>query len=206
LGRPREHDQKTRLALLSAAERQIAAGGPAAVSVRSVAAEAGTTTRAVYALFGSKEGLLQALAVRAFELLSDHVEGVPVTDDPLHDLLSAGVVGYRSFALEHPNLFRLVLGTTFSSFAFGPEASAAGAVSFAQLVAKVQRAQAAGFMTGRDPNLVTLQIYAAGQGMAGLELCGMIDAAVAENLWNEMFRTLVRGLERRSNRPEAIAL
>jgi AcrR family transcriptional regulator len=192
LGRPREHDEKTRLALLAAAERLIGDGGPAAVSVRSVAAAAGTTTRAVYALFDSKEGLLQSLAARAFELLSEHVEAVPPTDDPLHDLLTAGVVGYRGFALEHPNLYRLVLGTSFSDFTFGPEATAAGA-------------QEAGFMTGRDPNLVTLQIYAAGQGMAGLELCGMIDSAVAENLWNEMFRTLVRGLERRTSRQGALA-
>ena len=205
MGRPREHDEKTRLALLAAAERLIGDGGPSAVSVRSVAAAAGTTTRAVYALFESKEGLLQSLAARAFELLSEHVEAVPPTDDPLHDLLTAGVVGYRGFALEHPNLYRLVLGTSFSDFTFGPEATAAGAVSFAQLVTKVQRAQEAGFMTGRDPNLVTLQIYAAGQGMAGLELCGMIDSAVAENLWNEMFRTLVRGLERRTSRQGALA-
>ena len=195
LGRPRDHDQKTRLALLAAAERLIGTGGPAAVSVRSVAGAAGTTTRAVYALFGSKEGLLQSLAARAFELLSEHVDAVPLTDDPLHDLLSSGVVGYRGFALQHPNLFRLVLGTSFSDFSFG----------LARLVTRVQRAQEAGFMAGRDPNLVTLQLHATAQGMASLELCGMIESAVAENLWNEMFRTLVRGWERRTVRQESIA-
>jgi len=32
----------------------------------------------------------------------------------------------------------------------------------------------------------------------------MIDVVVAENLWNEMLRTLVRGLERRSARLAAL--
>jgi len=205
LGRPREHDQKTRLALLAAAERQIASGGPGAVSVRSVATEAGTTTRAVYALFGSKEGLLQALAVRAFEILSEHVDAVPLTDDPLHDLLSSGVVGFRGFALEHPDLFRLILGTGFTQFKFGPEASAAGAAALNQLVGRVERAQQAGFLAGRDAQLVTLQLQATGNGMAALEICGLIDSGMAEKLWHETFRTLVRGWERRAARPEAIA-
>ena len=70
MGRPREHDERTRAALLAAAERIVAEGGPAALSVRAVADAAGTTTRAVYSLFGSKDGLLvEALARDAFEFL-----------------------------------------------------------------------------------------------------------------------------------------
>ena len=70
MGRPREHDEHTRAALRAAAERLVAAGGSAALSVRAVAEEAGTTTRAVYSVFGSKDGLLvDALAQGAFEFL-----------------------------------------------------------------------------------------------------------------------------------------
>ena len=70
MGRPREHDEQTRAALLAAAEQIVADGGPAALSVRAVAEAAGTTTRAVYSLFGSKDGLLvEALARDAFEFL-----------------------------------------------------------------------------------------------------------------------------------------
>ena len=43
---------------------------------------AGTTTRAVYVLFGSKEGLLEALARRTFELLMDAIAAVPPSSDP----------------------------------------------------------------------------------------------------------------------------
>ena len=186
------------MALLEAAERQIAAGGTAAVSVRSVAASAGTSTRAVYALFESKEGLLQSLAARAFDLLSGYVDAVPMTDDPQHDLLALGVTGFRRFAIEHPDLFRLVLGTAFTDFKLGPAAGAAGAASFARLSQRVERAQQAGYLAGLDINLVTLQLNATAQGMATLELCGMIDGTQAEALWEDMFATLVSGWTERA--------
>lgn len=201
MGRPREHDENTREALLAAAERQIAAGGTAAVSVRSVALEAGTTTRAVYALFESKEGLLQNLAARAFDLLSEYVDAVPLTEDPLHDLFTAGALGFRRFALEHPDLFRLVLGTAFTDFKLGPEASAAGTASFGRLVQRVERAQRAGHLTGLSSELVTLQLQATAQGMTTLELCGMIDGSAAESLWRDMFATLEAGWADRAHRP-----
>ncbi len=83
MGRPREHSEQTRAALRAAAERLVAEGGPAALSVRAVAREAGTTTRAVYSLFGSKEALLvDALARDAFEFLYEEIDALPETDDP----------------------------------------------------------------------------------------------------------------------------
>src|SRR5512132_948470 len=96
MGRPREHDDATRTALLAAAERIVADGGPAALSVRAVADAAGTTTRAVYSLFGSKDGLLvQALARDAFEFLYTEIDGLEETGDPVSDLLDVGLVAFR---------------------------------------------------------------------------------------------------------------
>ena len=58
MGRPREHNERTASALLETAERTIEEHGIGALSLRELASDAGTTTRAVYSLFGSKEGLL----------------------------------------------------------------------------------------------------------------------------------------------------
>src|SRR5690348_3553802 len=69
MGRKPQHDENTAAALLDAAERTIAAEGVDALSLRDVAADADTTTRAIYSLFGSKDELLGALGVRAFDLL-----------------------------------------------------------------------------------------------------------------------------------------
>src|SRR5258708_6028087 len=108
VGRPKEHGEGTRKTLLEAAEGLLTESGIAAVTVRSVADRAGTTTRAVYALFGSKEGLVQALAARGFDLVSERLDSLPLTGDPVEDFLTAAISGFRAFAIEHPDLFRLV--------------------------------------------------------------------------------------------------
>ena len=108
MGRPREHNEATRAALLEAAERLVAERGASALSVRAVADAAGTTTRAVYSLFGSKEGLLvEALARDAFEFLQTENAKIEETDDPAADLLDIGRV-FRRLVLEHPTLYRTV--------------------------------------------------------------------------------------------------
>ena len=106
MGRPKEHDEQTAAALLDAAERIAEQDGLAALSVRRVANEVGTTTRAVYSLFGAKEGLVAALGARAFDLLGATVAALPTTGDPAADLVRAGLV-FRRFTREHPALFRI---------------------------------------------------------------------------------------------------
>src|SRR6478735_4436160 len=107
MGRPAQHDEQTRAALLAVAEQLLTDHGPDAVSVRAVADGAGTSTRAVYALFGAKEGLLGALAEHGFDTLGQLVQGLPVTADPIRDLVAAGMDGFRAWALAHPALYRL---------------------------------------------------------------------------------------------------
>src|SRR4249920_3896274 len=108
MGRPKEHDEHTRATLRAATERLIAGGGLAAFSVRAVAEEAGTTTRAVYSLFGSKDGLLvDALAQGAFDFLVEGIDRLVETDDPQSDLIGVGVPVFRSLVLEHPSLYRI---------------------------------------------------------------------------------------------------
>src|SRR5262245_66496020 len=66
MGRPREYDERVASDLLEAAERIVDEDGLEALSVRRVAKELEVTTRAVYSLFDSKDGLLVALAARAY--------------------------------------------------------------------------------------------------------------------------------------------
>ena len=104
MGRPREHDDATASALLAAAERTVQERGAAALSVRRVAEEVGTSTRAVYSLFGSKDGLIAALGARMFDLLREGLDALAATEDPGADLVEAGLM-FREVATEHPSLF-----------------------------------------------------------------------------------------------------
>lgn len=64
---PRRTAEETRAAILDAAERRLKASGPASIRLQDVAAEAGISHPAVLHHFGSREGLVQAVVVRALE-------------------------------------------------------------------------------------------------------------------------------------------
>ena len=81
MGRPKQHDDATREALLAAAENLVERGGAGALSVRASPTRSGPP-RAVYSTFGSKEGLLAALAKRSFDMLRDAIAELPRTKDP----------------------------------------------------------------------------------------------------------------------------
>lgn len=197
MGRPREHGEQTRRTLLEAAEGLLAESGIAAVTVRSVAEHAGTTTRAVYALFGSKEGLVQALAARGFDLVSERVDSLPPAADPSQDLLTAGIDGFRAFAIDHPDLFRLLFVSGLG-VPFGVATATAQATSFGRLIQRVERLRAAGLIGDHRPEDVALMCDALCTGLANRELCGQIDPSQAERVWREALTALLAGLKRAS--------
>ena len=198
MGRPRQHDERTRAALLAAAERLIAQGGPAALSVRAVAEAAGTTTRAVYSLFGSKDGLLvEALASDAFEFLFGEIGKLEETDDPAADLVAVGVVAFRGFVRDHPALFRIAFQRIVPGLDAGPELTATRQRAWDQLVAKVARLEAAGLLGDKTPQEAAVELIAMMEGLGNAELRGavlrLLPEGNEEDTWRNALTTLVRG-------------
>lgn len=195
MGRPREHDDATRRALLDAAERLIDAGGPGAASVRAVADEVGTTTRAVYSLFGSKQGLLEALATRLFEVLGDAIDRLPRTDDPARDLVDAGVRAFRATAVAHPSLYRLVFLHVVPDLELGSDFAVVASAAFARLEARVERLDARGALGDRSVRDGALAFHGLTEGLATMELRGMLDDATTapELVWRDALTALVLG-------------
>ena len=99
MGRPRQHNDETRERLLRVASQIIRRGGTEALTVRGLADEAGVTTRAIYSLFSRLPELIAVLCARSAEAMVRHHEAVPVTDDPISELLPLALA-YRSAALE----------------------------------------------------------------------------------------------------------
>ena len=200
MGRPRKHDEETRAALRIAAERLVAEGGPGAFSVRAVADEVNTTTRAVYSLFGSKEGLLvDALAQGAFEFLADGIDELVETDDSVTDLVELGVGVFRALALEHPALYRIAFQRIVPGFRAGPEVTEARERAFAGLLAKVQRVEDAGLLgPTKSVRQAAMEFNAMLEGLANAELRGatlrILPAGSEERAWRDALGTVVRGL------------
>ena len=205
MARPTKHDANTREALLDAAEALLAASGPDAVSVRSVAGKVGVSTRAVYSVFGSKPGLLGALAARGFHRLADLVNGVPVTDDPLADLAAAGPRAFRVFALERPHLFRITYDQVNEEFYAQPEAYPALFASFSALEARFARALETGQLPKRPMVELVFMYHSFCCGLAANELSTQAPPVGAnfwkvakgvdfEALWESALTAFVRGL------------
>ena len=175
-----------------AATSSRSAGGPDALSVRGVAHEVGTTTRAVYSLFGSKEGLLAALGTRAFDLLREGLEALPTTDDPAADLVEAALM-FRRFATEHPSLFAIGVQHHAPAAVPWPPVRRAAYDALLVLHARVERLGTAGRLGDRTVEEATIEFHALCEGMAAVELRGTPGFEAGEHRWRSAFRALVAG-------------
>ncbi len=196
MGRPREHDERTREDLRAAAELLVAEGGPDALSVRAVAAEAGTTTRAVYSIFGSKDGLVAALAQTAFELLYDNIDRLPETDDPVADLVAVGTKVVRGLVREHPALYRIAF-QRIAGLQPEPGLVAARERAWVQLQGRAQRVKDAGLLGRKAVPAAARELNAMWEGLANAELRGdvlrIMPKSEEERAWSEALTTVLRG-------------
>lgn len=183
----RTADPAVRAALIDAAAARLAEGGADALSIRGVAADVGASSMAVYTHFGSKDDLLLAVVQESFRRLAAELGGVPVTDDPLHDL-GAVADAYRHNAHRNANLYRVMFernplhltspvgrdgDPTGTDARVEPSDIAIGLEAFGFVEAAVARCIDAGLLPG-DPAVVALQLWATAHGAVSLELAGFL--------------------------------
>jgi AcrR family transcriptional regulator len=184
VGRPVEHGEQTRDRLLAAAAHLLHDEGADAVGVRRVAQEAGTTTRAVYSLFGDKEGLLRQLYHDAAEAMRRQHEEVPECEDPLEEI-TALALGYRRAALQHPNAYELFMGMV-PGFDATQEDRDLATRSLRRVLSALTRFVDLGVFPDRDPRALGMQLWAQVHGLATLELQGHLGSPRdAELRWRE---------------------
>jgi AcrR family transcriptional regulator len=190
MGRRRVHDNETREALLTAATTLFTESGPRAVTVRAVARLAGTTTRAVYSLFGSQPALLRVLRGRASDELVSFLMRVPMTDDPVDDLVRLGSAGFRDVVVERPVPYALVTRESGAAEAFG---------GFDPRILRLigsrsHRVADTSGWAGADGETLAVQFLAAAVGLASVEASGLLPRGQEAATWQATLRGLVRGL------------
>ena len=173
MGRPKTYDQSSAARLVDAAEALADAGGASAVSVRAVADRSGTTTRAVYSVFGSKAGLLAALGTRMFELLGQGVAALPETDDPAADLVDAGVDVFRHLSVTRPGLYEIGVQNLSLDREIVAEFVPAAREAWRILETRFQRLQDAGGLGDRTISVASRHFNALCEGLATMELRGL---------------------------------
>ena len=160
--------------LVDEAGRLLSEEGAAALSLRRLATATGTSTMAVYTLFGDKRGLLAAMYRAGFERLgaamSSAVAGI---DDPLSALAELGLA-YRRAALANPHLYDLMFGRPVAAFDPDPADRETAEATFRPLVDAVQRCMDSGVIVAADAERVASYLWAVSHGMVSLELAGQL--------------------------------
>lgn len=139
--------------------------GMAGLTLRQLAIASGTSTSAVYSLFGSKEDLIAALTQQAFESFTVAQRAALGTDSPEADLEALGH-SYRQWAKANPLLFQVMFAAPTPV-----NVDATGAIQ------PLQETVAELVQTGRigaDTQAVVMALWALVHGFVTLELAGLV--------------------------------
>ncbi len=107
-------------AIQQTARRHLADVGPAALSLRAIAREVGLVSSAVYRYFPSRDDLLTALIIEAYDELGDAVEAADSAVADRADLAArfSGVChAIRDWARANPHEYALLYGSPVPGYA-----------------------------------------------------------------------------------------
>jgi len=154
--------------LVDAAVAVLERDGPAALTVRAVAAEAGVAPMGVYNHLGGKDGLVAAVLIRGFDGLTAGMTALAALA-PEKRLRECGRA-YRRFASANPAVYALMFGSAKADSRDDVIEHAEAA--FGALVAVVVATQHAGLVMAGEPFDLAMRIWSAVHGAMSLELAG----------------------------------
>jgi len=193
MARPKVHDEALRVRLLDEAGRLLSEEGPAVLSLRRLAKDVGTSTTAVYSLFGSKSALVRSLFLEGFARFGARLDAVPRSGEPVIDLLRLGIA-YRESALADPHLYSVMFGPAVPDFEPEPEDTEASQATMNPLLEAVRAAQEAELLTDAPAETIAIALWAHAHGLVSLELAAaMPDDFDVEAHYQGMLAAALRG-------------
>jgi AcrR family transcriptional regulator len=169
--RRRGQDELRRF-LLDTAGRLLTAEGPAALTMRRVAAEVGCSTTVLYTQFGGKDGLAAGLYREGFARFQRRFQELPPSPGPL-ERIRALSAAYRAGALAEPHYYRVMFLGAVPGFVPGPDDQAVGNATFQYLIDAAADCMAAGVYRPGEPAAVAQVLWAAAHGVISLEVAGV---------------------------------
>lgn len=186
----------TRESLLETAQALFEDGGAEAMSFRAIAARAGCSHTKLYSYFDSKADLVDALRIRAYQLLSDRLSVAAASrDDPI-EALQALAEAYVRAGLEHPRMYGLLYSDEgqldeSDSPLYEAKVAALGICRDAITAA----AEAGHIDLAVDPLTAAHIFWAGAHGLVDLELGGfLVVGRSVDDLSTGLFTVLIDGL------------
>lgn len=165
------------------------------LSLRAVAREIGVVSSAVYRYFGSRDELLTALVVDAYDELADAAEDaelVAARNDP-HARWMALAGGIRAWALANPHEYALLYGSPVPGYQ-APQDTVGPASRPQRVFAQIVRDAVSSAVGDPDPaDPIAKSLRADAEGVAQfLELAQVPQALIVRALlaWTQLFGAL----------------
>ncbi len=197
------HHGNLREALLNSADQLLREKGPEGISLRAVARQAGVSQTAPYRHFSDKDELLAGVAEIGFTRMHENMWKLGNQFEDFGDRLKALGLGYITFALGNPNLFRLMFGTLRARSEEVPDLKTACDEGYEVLLGTIREGQSAGVFREGDVELLAVAAWSQVHGMAHLAIDGVLEkkrpGESLEELAESVGELVLSGL----HRPEA---
>ena len=206
-------------AIKDEARRQLAAEGAARLSLRAVARELGMVSSALYRYFPSRDDLLTALIIDAYDSLGESAEGAHQAAAGPFERWITVCEAVRRWALDHPHEYALIYGSPVPGYT-APDATVPAAARVGLLLIGIARdahqnpdlappsladdlrpeaeRMAADLAPDLPPAVVTALVAAWAQlyGLVGFELFGQFNRVVEdrETFFRHAVGQLARGV------------
>jgi AcrR family transcriptional regulator len=180
-----------RRALLDQASQLLLEEGIHALSTRKLAELTGTSTTAIYTLFGGKDGLLEALYIEGFQRLNTAIRSVKNHKNPLEHLRAINRT-YRKVALENPAYYAIMFEKISPAHEPSDTALEQAWQSMQPLIATIQRCMDAKLIPAGDAEDRAMKFWIGAHGLVSLELAGYFRHQ--SKLANEMHEQIVTDL------------
>ncbi|MEV6772130.1 TetR/AcrR family transcriptional regulator [Nocardia sp. NPDC051030] len=174
--------------ITDAARRQLAESGAPALSLRAIARELGMVSSALYRYFPSRDDLLTALIIEAYDAIGAAVEkaaGAAQTPRAQWREVSKAV---RAWAIAHPHEYALVYGSPVPGYQ-APEATVAHAARVPIVALGIVRQAWENGTLDVTAETLAPELAAQSGGIAAQVAPGVPEVAVARTVlaWTQLF-------------------
>jgi len=187
---------EVRSAILETAGVHVARDGAAALSLRAVARDLGMVSSALYRYFASRDELLTALIIDAYDSLGARVEADvdDTRDRPPAERWVSAAMAIRSWATGQPQSYALLYGTPVPGYAAPEDTVVPGTRVSRALVRVVREAANDGLLRPSPPGWVSVS---AGTADSLTDLRAELDLDVGDDTvlmllaaWTQLFGLL----------------
>ncbi|AJS61135.1 TetR/AcrR family transcriptional regulator [Paenibacillus sp. IHBB 10380] len=166
-----QQQQLLRKNVIDAACLLLLEEGPESVTVRRVAQKLSCSTKIIYSIFGSKDGLANEMYMDGCRLLAETFQQVPDTAKVLDDLTAISW-SYWQFAQLHSGYYKMMFGGALSDFKPDEKSLEGTTTALFRIQQTVIRAIEQGELEDNDPLLVVQMLWSALHGVIHLYFAG----------------------------------